>query len=351
MSKIVAALSKTAEFFGFKRNTKYVDAYIHRANIRSGVFMAAVVAILEVWLVIRQHIKYIIPAVEEGTPYFKSLFDNTSLFWLQMVMGLSMFFYCLYYLSNKKNKGLFISILVSSGIGFSLCFLLPREGMIKEWCYGNPDKYLIHTILLIILYAAIALYHVIAVSATITKYLGKKIDWLQSVAVITIFATCLLIFGIRVSYGDFASIKGGVANPDYKQIICFLMMSIYVGCLLIWRPYISVAILGAIFIGFYLLLKGFYNRTGIRDFPDGDQVNYITFFISLLMISISIFSQRQVEAKKDEAYKKAIAACDEYLKLCGVEVEFGDHGYTMKYHSDGSLADAIFEDILNTMLK
>ena len=60
---------------------------------------------------------------------------------------------------------------------------------------------------------------------------------------------------------------------------------------------------------------------------------------------------KEFEAKKDEAYKKAIAACDEYLKLCGVEVEFGDHGYTMKYHSDGSLADAIFEDILNTMLK
>ena len=60
---------------------------------------------------------------------------------------------------------------------------------------------------------------------------------------------------------------------------------------------------------------------------------------------------KELAAKKDEAYKKAIAACDEYLKLCGVEVEFKDNGYTMKYHSDGSLADAIFEDILNTMLK
>lgn len=60
---------------------------------------------------------------------------------------------------------------------------------------------------------------------------------------------------------------------------------------------------------------------------------------------------KELEAKKDEAYKKAIKACDEYLKLCGVEVEFKDNGYTMKYHNDGSLADAIFEDILNTMLK
>ena len=60
---------------------------------------------------------------------------------------------------------------------------------------------------------------------------------------------------------------------------------------------------------------------------------------------------KELEAKKDAAYKKAIAACDEYLKLCGIEVEFGDHGYRLKYHSDGSLADSIFEDILNMMIK
>ena len=60
---------------------------------------------------------------------------------------------------------------------------------------------------------------------------------------------------------------------------------------------------------------------------------------------------KEFEAKKDEAYKKAITACDEYLKLCGIEVEFGDHGYRLKYHSDGSLADSIFEDILNMMIK
>lgn len=60
---------------------------------------------------------------------------------------------------------------------------------------------------------------------------------------------------------------------------------------------------------------------------------------------------KELEAKKDAAYKKAIAACDEYLKLCGIEIQFGDHGYRLKYHSDGTLADSIFEDILNMMIK
>lgn len=89
---------KVADLFGFTKSSKYIQNYLHKANIRSGIFMAAVVAILEIWLVIRQHQKYIIPAVQSGTNYFKSLFDNTSLFWLQMVMGISMFIYCLYYL-------------------------------------------------------------------------------------------------------------------------------------------------------------------------------------------------------------------------------------------------------------
>ena len=55
-----------------------------------------------------------------------------------------------------------------------------------------------------------------------------------------------------------------------------------------------------------------------------------------------------MQEKKDAAYKKAIAACDEYLKLCGIEVEFNDHGYRATIHSNDK-ADKIFEDILNMM--
>ena len=303
MEKVKKFFSKFADMFGFKKSTKYVSDYLHKANMRSGIFMAAIVAILEVWLVIRQHTKYIINDVHgissKGTPmdpipYFQSLFNRTSLFWLQMVMGISMFLYCLYYLSEKRSKPLLIGVISASAVGAALCCLLPLENSIKE-----PDaNKLIDMVLLICLYSAILLYHAVVVVAAITRYKGKKIDWLHSIAVISIFALCLLIFGIKVSYGDFTSNKAGVPNPDYKQIICFLMMSLYVGCLLIWRPYISVAILGVVFYGFYFMLKSF--DPNIRKFPDGDQVNYITFFISLTMVSISIFNQRLHEARKDE---------------------------------------------------
>ena len=287
---------KVTDFLGFKKNSPYVNAYIHRANIRSGVFMAAVVAVLEIWLIIRQHLKYIIPKDLAKRTYFDALFYRTSLFWLLIVMAISMFLYCLFYLKEKKSKGLMLGVIITSGIGIALCCLLPLETAIKDFDFTN----LTPTVLLIVLYCSILIYHIVAIVATITKYRGRKIDWLQSVTVITIFATCLLVFGIRVSYGDFTSNLDGVPNPDYKQIICFLMMAIYVGCLLIWRPYISIAIIGAIFLGFFFMLKGFEYSTGIRKFPDGDEVNYITFLISLVMVSVSIFNQRQLEAHKDE---------------------------------------------------
>ena len=294
MNKIKLALSKTAEFLGFKRNSKYVNEYIHRTNIRSAIYMAGVVAILEIWLVIRQHQKYIIPAVQGGSPYFETLFNNTSLFWLMMIMGFSMFFYSLYFLSKKRSKSLFITILVFSLIGVGLCCLLPLENRIKTY---NPKR-LVDTVLLITLYTSVFLYHVFAIVAAITLYKGKKFEWLHCVMIITLFATALLVFGVKVSYGDFTSMKSGAPNPDYKQIICFLMMSIYVGCLLIWRPYISIAILGSVFLGFYFMLK--YLNPSTRYFSEGDEVNYVTFFISLAMVSISIFAQRNLEARKDE---------------------------------------------------
>ena len=309
MSKVKAFFSKFADMFGFKKSTKYVADYLHKANMRSGVFMAAIVAILEVWLVIRQHDKYIISLVQTGKyQYFEALFDYTSLFWLQMLMGISMFLYCLFYLREKTSKGLLLGVIISAAIGAALCCLLPLEKGLKS---TNPYKQ-IDKVLLICLYTAIFLYQCTVVAAAVTKYKGLKMDWLQSITVISIFATVLLIFGIKVSYSDFTSIKNGVANPDYKEIICFLTMALYVGCLLIWRPYLSVAILGVVFYGFYFLLKSF--DPSIRHFPDGDEVNYITFFISLAMVSISIFNQRIHEARKDERLEQ-LATVDDLTGL------------------------------------
>ena len=57
----------------------------------------------------------------------------------------------------------------------------------------------------------------------------------------------------------------------------------------------------------------------------------------------------ELQRKKDEAYEKAIAACEEYLKLCGAELEVTDNGYSLRYECSDK-ADEIWEDILDVFL-
>ena len=280
-------LLRFVDMLGFGKTSKYVQSYLHKTNIRSGLFMAAVVVILEIWLIIRQHNEYIIALTIENGNYFKNVFDYTSLFWLLMTMGLSMFAYCTFYLRDKTTKKGMIAVVVIAAIGLVLTTLLPLEKRIQSY---NPKRQ-VDTILLIVFYASIFLFQASVIFASIYKYKGGKAEWITSVLIVTLFALCCLVFGVKVSYSDFFS------TSDQKQIICFLTMVIYVACLLIWRPYLSVALLGFVFLGFYFMLKA---NSDARALPSGDEINYITFFISLTMVSISIFNQRLLEARKDE---------------------------------------------------
>ena len=91
MNKIKAFLLKAADMFGFKKSSKYVSRYLHKANMRSGIFMSAIIFILECWLIIRQLDKYIIPDLKKGYPFFSTVFSNTSYFWVLMFFGVSSF--------------------------------------------------------------------------------------------------------------------------------------------------------------------------------------------------------------------------------------------------------------------
>ena len=51
------------DLFGIRRSSKYVKGYLNETNMRSGIYMSAIIVILEIWLIIRQHTKYIIPKV------------------------------------------------------------------------------------------------------------------------------------------------------------------------------------------------------------------------------------------------------------------------------------------------
>ena len=99
-----------------------------------------------------------------------------------------------------------------------------------------------------------------------------------------------------------------VSASDYKKgrmIICFMTMVLYVACLLIWRPYISLVMLSAIAISYvyYLdsidtVLSDLMSPEQIEKISNANKINYATYFISLITIVISIYNQRHSEAKK-----------------------------------------------------
>ena len=327
--------------FGLKKNSKYVKNYLNDANMRSGIFMAAVVFVLECWLVIRQTQKYIIPSVQalgdsaDFASVFKIIFQNTSNFFLLMFFGIAMFVYCLQYMAKKKSLNKLVIAIVFAGLSLALCALLPLEFKYQSIKFTN-DVNTIKGILKLIFYLSVILFDLGIIFASIYKYKGGKRPSLSSVLVISLFAFVCLMFGVMVSYSDFASVKNvydangnlvtitdrdGTVSYAYenKEIICFLMFAIYIGCLLIWNPLISIGVLGTLFLGFFLAIDNIHRISGGgRYFPEGDQVNYLTFFISLTMVCISIYNQRVSEARKDEELEE-LATKDKITKLLSFE--------------------------------
>ena len=323
--------------FGLRRNSSYVKNYLNEANMRSGIFMSFVIFILEIWLVIRQADKYVIPKMISGMNLFEAMFKYTSLYFVMMFFGAAMFMYSLQYISKHKSKSKMIVPIIFAGLSIALCCLLPFEFYYNSITL-NPqiDAVTIQGILKLFFYVAVFLFDAGIIFSALYRYRGGKRGSLSSVLVISLFALVCLAFGVMVSYGDFISskvytdvnlgvdkngndvIKDVIANDkSNKQIICFLMFAIYIGCLLIWNPLISIGILGTLFLGFFFLLNHVADLGG-RIVTEGDQVNYITFFISLAMVAISIYNQRLSEAKKDEELEE-LATKDILTGLLGFE--------------------------------
>ena len=318
--------------FGIRKQSKYVKNYLNEANMRSAAFMSFVIFVLEIWLVIRQTRKYIIPTIQDPAntySLFRVVFSNTSLYFLMMFFGIAMFVYSLQYISKKKTLSKMIIPIVFAGLSIALCCLLPFEfkyGTINFDLNTTTQAKAIRSLLRLLFYVSVILFDIVIIFSSVYRYKGGQRGSLSSVLVISLFALVCLMFGTMVSYGDFISSKiyndatlGDVLKNDdkNKQIICFLMFTIYVGCLLIWNPLISIGILGSLFLGFYFLLSAVAGLGG-RNLPEGDGLNYLTFFISLTMVAISIYNQRLSEAKKDEELEE-LATKDKITHLLSFE--------------------------------
>ncbi len=302
------------DLFGFRINSKYVKKYFNEANMRSTIYMSFVIIILEIWLVIRNTNKYVIgkDALKADFNWFLSMYNRTGTFWLFMIAGICMMVFSIFYLKDKHKPSKLGNTLCNISsillIGYSLFYLI-MYGALKKFVFTN-SIYIVSSVCILILSLSALFVGATVIVHNIYKSKHNDNSIIISVIIVVFFSIMCLVFGIYVSYSDFfgnwvnglpAYYESTGTYADVKSIICFLTMVIYVACLLIWKPYISLVTLVAVFLSFYYLVSG---QPDVRLFPDGEKVNYITFVISLSMITISIYQQRIAEATNQEKLEK-----------------------------------------------
>ena len=301
------ALRFASHILGFEKLNKYEREYLHEANIRSSIYMGVIVMVLEIWMLIRQTYSKIIPKYQAGGNLLDLMIKYTTKYWLFLLIGLGIMLFCSFQKDKKLSKGRFWALTIVGSACVLYTAVLSVESFTAESDSVTPVMAGIMNAMLITIYVLLFLIGAAIVIYALFKYLKRKtIVPLEHAAIIGFNLVCLA-FGVFVSYSDF---WGG------KEIICFLTMVFYVGCLLIYRPFITILILGASFLGFYRVLLTYQNGLSFQaqeviingeamKITSGDTVNYITFFISLATICFAIYHGRLNEALKSKALEKS----------------------------------------------
>ena len=208
---------KILEILGFSRISNEELQFHRDANIRSTIYMAGVIVILEIWMILRFIKKYVVTGIFATFPLFM---EKSQSYWILLSSGVIMMIYSILY-TRKKIR---------------------RSPVVSNF--------------LIIVFTGICMY-----------------------------------FGWKVSASDFS--KG-------RMIICFMTMALYVACLLIWRPYVSMIMISILSISYIWYLDNFAPNTAgeLHAVLEADKINYATYFISLITVVVSIYNQRHSEAKK-----------------------------------------------------
>ncbi len=301
------AFAFIARILGFEKLSKYESDYLHGANIRSCSYMGFIIVLIELWMLVRQTQTKIIPKYQAGEPLFDLLVRYTSKYWLFMLIGLGLMLFCLFYRRNRRlSKGQFITLFSIGSACMLYTAVLKLETFTQTSEAITPVMATIMNVMLVSVYVFLFVIGASIVAYSLLSYLkNKNVVLLEYVAIIGFTIVCLA-FGIFVSYSDF---WGG------KEIICFLTMVLYVGCLLIYRPYVTILILGVSFLAFHRILLTYQGGlsfqqqeviiSGVaRKFISGDSVNYVTYFISLTTICFAIYHGRLIEARNSKALEK-----------------------------------------------
>ncbi|MCR5129279.1 MAG: EAL domain-containing protein [Lachnospiraceae bacterium] len=280
----MTVLRWVTELLGLKKLTPYEKDYIYETNIHTGTYMAAVVMVLEIWMIIRNGFKYQIES-------FFAYFDRCNSYLILLSAGIVIFIFSLLHSYGKKVPQARVPMV------FSVALFLTNVLMVVRYLIQHlPEQPALPDLLFKTkYYLLLAVLEILFIVYCVCYLQGKHLNHRYGQWLMVFFSVICIGFGIETSMYDLSK---------SRQILCFLTMILYVACLLIWNPLVSMIILAVAFYYFY----GLWSQTISAEAADsfgGDAINFFIFWISLTMVSISMYHQRKKEAAKDERLEEA----------------------------------------------
>ena len=234
---------------GFEKQSKYVDEYFFRANMRASIYMSVVVIVIEIWMIIR---------------LTNTIFANN-------LQGNFMHYFEKYYINYI--------VLLASGI----LMLSYSQAYIR----GKTNNHI----------------------------LGQCIKW--------VFTFVCIYFGIKVSINDYS--KG-------EQILTFLTMELFSMCLLTWKPITAFILSGGSYLYFFLRMNEMVAvNSGEVGTTLATQINFLTMWISTMMVCVANYNNTRLQAQKDENLEQINA----YLSKISVEDELTGIHNMVYFRSEG----------------
>lgn len=293
-TKIMSFLKWVKEELGFNRITRYQRCYLNETNIKTGVYMSFMVMILEIWMMIRYIYKR--PGLS-----FVEYFDGESNYLIFFSAALILLIFSLRYTNRIKNR---LEGMIAAAAVMALDAMMIARFVYKSTGSLGAGEILFGIKYHIVLFVLALMY---LLYETMISAKGKKSD-LYGQLMNILFAVISVGFGIETSLSDVSK---------SRQILCFVTMIIFAACMLIWKPYISLFILGGTFVYFYQLWYPWLIEADAANdgrILEADTINYFILWIVIAMVSISIYQQRRHEAVKDENLIEANKELDRKAK-------------------------------------
>ncbi|MBR6486806.1 MAG: EAL domain-containing protein [Lachnospiraceae bacterium] len=161
--------------------------------------------------------------------------------------------------------------------------------IVKMTLFGGEERTVEWIVVHFRLYIVLLLASIAMMWYAITYKNGRKRTHSVTLIWKVVYTAICAGFGMYVSYLDY--IKG-------EQVMSFLTMILFVACLIVWRPFISLIILTVSYGSFYYVCNRAVPATIATN------VNMFTTYVAMLMVSLGNYRQRMSEALKDKGLEE-----------------------------------------------